>query len=199
MEYRITAEELQQTLASWDALLPGRGKICLIACGGTALSLLGYKTSTKDVDFVVPDEREYSRLKKFLIQAGYAAVTAFGWKRPDDAIIYDLYAGQRVYQTTLVSSPLEPEGHRKLLEMKKLYIGVLNSLDLITTKLFRGTEQDMQDCLGLVQSEDVDLAALKRRYAETAQSDVSEARVLKHLDMFLARAEAAASGRKNRP
>ena len=59
MEYRVTADELRQTLASWDALFPGRGKIRLVACGGTALSLLGYKESTKDVDFLVPNEQEY--------------------------------------------------------------------------------------------------------------------------------------------
>ena len=45
MEYRIKTEELFQTLRAWDELIPGRGKIHLIACGGTALTLLGYKES----------------------------------------------------------------------------------------------------------------------------------------------------------
>lgn len=198
MDYRVTAKELQHTLEAWDALLPGRGKIHLIACGGTALSLLGYKASTKDVDFTVPVEQEHRRLTQFLVKAGYRAVSSFGWKRPDETIIYDLYPGQRVYQTGLVASPLEPQNHRKLFELKKLYVGALNALDLITTKMFRGTEQDIQDCLALMRSEDVDLAALKQRYAETAKYDISEARVLKHLDLLLARVGAAAQGRKDR-
>ena len=75
MQYRLTANELKQTLASWDALLPGRGKIHLVACGGTAMSLLGYKESTKDVDFLVPNEKEYERLVRFLVRAGYERVT----------------------------------------------------------------------------------------------------------------------------
>ena len=107
MEYRVTANELKQTLASWDALFPGRGKIHLVACGGTTLSLLGYKESTKDVDLLVPHEKEYERLVKFLTRAGYERVTGEGWKRPDESIRYDLYLGKRIFQTELLDPPLE--------------------------------------------------------------------------------------------
>ena len=48
MAYRVLADELMETLGAWDELIPGREKIRLIACGGTALTLLGYKESTKD-------------------------------------------------------------------------------------------------------------------------------------------------------
>ena len=50
MEYRFNADELMRALGVWDSVLPGRGKIHLIACGGMALTRLGYKESTKDVD-----------------------------------------------------------------------------------------------------------------------------------------------------
>ena len=189
MEYRVTANELKQTLASWDALFPGRGKIHLVACGGTALSLLGYKASTKDVDFLVPHEKEYERLVKFLTRAGYKRVTGEGWKRPDEVIRYDLYLGKRIFQTELLDSPLEARGHQKFWEGKKIYLGVLNSADLIITKLFRGAEQDVEDCLTLLTHEAVNLQALEARYRETARYEISEARVIKNLEHFLAKAK----------
>lgn len=40
MEYRIGAGELKRTLLVWDELIPGRGKIRIVACGGTALVLI---------------------------------------------------------------------------------------------------------------------------------------------------------------
>lgn len=33
-EKRQTAEDLFETLRIWDELIPGRGKVRLIACGG---------------------------------------------------------------------------------------------------------------------------------------------------------------------
>lgn len=90
MEYRISRDALLKTLTVWDEVMPGRGKIHLIACGGTALTLLGYKASTKDVDFLVPEKKEYKRLVDFLKKAGYKQVTTYGWKRPGEAMVYDL-------------------------------------------------------------------------------------------------------------
>ena len=112
MDYRFTADELMRTLDAWDAVLPGRRKVRLIACGGTALTLLGCKESTKDVDFLVPVEKEYKRLTQFLAQAGYERISGYGWKRVDENIIFDLYAGKTVYQTELLTSPLARGGTR---------------------------------------------------------------------------------------
>lgn len=39
MDYRFTANELIRTLDVWNEVLTGKGKIHLIACGGTALTL----------------------------------------------------------------------------------------------------------------------------------------------------------------
>ena len=47
------------TLDNWNSLM--NFKVHLIACGGTAMTLLDIKDSTKDIDFVVPKENEYKR------------------------------------------------------------------------------------------------------------------------------------------
>lgn len=187
MEYRIGSMDLLSTLSIWDELIPGRGRIHLIACGGTALTLLGYKDSTKDVDLLAPVAKEYERLVRFLKAAGYESTSTYGWKRGDEVMVYDLYPGKKVYTTELLNSPLEAGGNQKIREWKKIYLGVLNSIDFVITKLFRGSEADFQDCLDLFRHEAIDLEALKRRLKKTASFDVSEERVLKNYGLFLNR------------
>ncbi len=60
MNYRLGKEVLMQELAAWDGFLAR--KIHLIACGGTALTLLGVKDSTKDIDLLVPEISEHDYL-----------------------------------------------------------------------------------------------------------------------------------------
>jgi hypothetical protein len=50
-EYRLDREELLENLRAWNRVL--RRKVRMIACGGTAMTLLGVKASTKDVDGTV--------------------------------------------------------------------------------------------------------------------------------------------------
>ena len=195
MAYRVLADELMETLGAWDELIPGREKIRLIACGGTALTLLGYKESTKDVDFLLPDESEYGRLAGFLEEAGYDPVTQYGWKRPEENIIFDLYPGKKIYSTELLTSPLEKGGNRRLRAWRKIYLGVLNPLDLVISKMFRGTEADIEDSLALVEREKVDLKKLEGRYRETAKYDSGEGKALKNFDTLLARLKKGAKGR----
>jgi hypothetical protein len=183
--YRSDKNQLLETLKKWDALLSGR-RIHLIACGGTALTLLGYKESTKDVDFMVPEENEYERLVKFLASAGYQQDSgSFGWRYPGENIIYDLYKGKRVFTTELLESPLREGGHKKIIELKKIYVGVLNSIDWTITKMFRGTLVDREDCLALAKHESIDLQELEIRFKETAKYDINESRMLGHLEVIL--------------
>lgn len=189
MDKRISANELLTTLAAWDELISGRGKIHLIACGGTALTLLGYKPSTRDVDFIVPEQKEYKRLVEFLSSAGYEQARGSGWQRPGEPIIFDLFSGSKVYMTGLLNSPLEEGKNKKYKEWKKIYLGTLNAPDLIISKMFRGEEVDIQDSLTLMQNENIDLEALKKRYKETADYDNNPERVLGHLDTLIKRWE----------
>lgn len=77
MEYRISTDGLLAEMGIWNGFL-GR-PVKLIACGGTGLTLLGVKDSTKDIDLMVPDEGEYGYLLSILKQFGYEQVTGNGW------------------------------------------------------------------------------------------------------------------------
>jgi|SRR3989338_3180374 len=184
MEYRLTQQELLQTLGAWNGFL--NRKVHLIACGGTALTLLGVKASTKDVDLLVPVEQEYNYLVKILEQLGYRPMTGSGWQRPTEAFIFDLFKGKRVHTTELLGSPLEKNNHLLIKELSHIYLGVLNTYDLMTSKLFRGTSVDVEDCLTLFRAKrnEIDLDVLKERYIETAKYDVAEGRLIKNWDYF---------------
>jgi len=58
--YRIDRQRLVNEIGAWGSFL--KRKVHLIACGGTALTLLGIKPSTKDIDLIVPELKEYDYL-----------------------------------------------------------------------------------------------------------------------------------------
>ena len=90
MNYRTSKSDLLQTLSIWNGYL--KKKVHLIACGGTALTLIGIKDSTKGIDLIVPKIDEYEYLIKQLKAIGYRQITGYGWAR-DSNFIFDIYPG----------------------------------------------------------------------------------------------------------
>jgi hypothetical protein len=185
MDYRINKQTLLDILGQWNGFL--RRKIHLIACGGTALTLLDIKPSTKDVDFLVPDEAEYRYLIKLLKELGYQQTTGSGWQKKEEKFIFDLFPGKCIHTTELLASPLEEGNHILLKEFSRLYIGILNHYDLIASKLFRGASVDFEDCLMLVRArkDEIDIKRFIQHFKELASYDISEDRIGVHLDHFL--------------
>jgi len=175
---------LLDRISAWDGFL--KRKVHLIACGGTAMTLLGVKASTKDIDLVVPKEDEHDYLVNILRQLGYKSASGWGWSR-DDGFIFDLFRGNSIHTTQLLESPLKEGNHTLVKEFNHVYLGVLNYYDIIISKLFRGTGIDNEDCLFLLRAKrsEIDLAKLVERFRETASYDVSEEAVIKNLEHFL--------------
>jgi hypothetical protein len=185
MDYRIDTQQLLDILGQWNHFI--KRKVHLIACGGTALTLLGIKNSTKDVDFIVPMVPEYKYLVKILQDLGYNQASGYGWKKQGEIFIFDLFPGNRIHTTELLESPLLEGNHQLLQEFSKLYIGILNAYDLIASKLFRGTEVDFEDCLMLVRArrDEIDLERIEKHFKELARHDVSEERLIGNIEHFM--------------
>lgn len=184
MDYRIDQQGLLDRISAWDGFL--KRKVHLIACGGTAMTLLGVKASTKDIDLLVPNEDEHDYLVNILRQLGYKSVSGWGWAR-EDGFIFDLFRGNSIHTTQLLESPLEKGNNSLFKEFNHIYLGILNYYDIIISKLFRGTGVDNEDCLLLLKAKrgEIDLAKLEKRFRETAGYDVSEGAVMKNLEHFL--------------
>jgi hypothetical protein len=176
LQYRFTGDDLIQTLESWEALLTFR--VHLIACGGTALTLLGIKHSTKDVDFTVPKRKEYERLVAFLLKLGYEE-RGGGLSHPDQPFfLFQFWPGNRVFTTDLLHSPFEPGRHIQVREWRHLYLGVLNLIDLIITKMFRGSGPDIDDCISAFATGEVDAETLFHEYTQAARYDLNPKKVM---------------------
>ena len=185
MEYRLNKQALLEILERWNRFL--RRKVHLIACGGTAMTLMDIKPSTKDVDFIVPNVPEHVYLIRVLKDLDYEQVTGCGWQRRGDIFRFDLFPGKRIHTTELLESPLEPGNHRRLMEYTRLYIGILNEYDLIASKLMRGTGVDFDDCLMLVKAhhDQIDIERLRAHYRELVSYDIAEERIGIHIDRFV--------------
>lgn len=184
-EYRLDKDELLDNLRAWNRVL--RRRVRLIACGGTAMTLLGVKASTKDVDFMIPDIREYNYLMKQLQAMGYTQTNGPGWQRRGDVFHFDIFRGNNIHTTGLLQSPLEDGRNSLLVEFSHLYIGILNDYDLIASKLMRGTRVDFEDCVMLAAAHrnKLDIERLVAHFNEMVDYDVAEARLRPNMDHFL--------------
>jgi|SRR3989338_3477571 len=185
MDYRLTKQHLLDALAQWNRFL--KRKVHLIACGGTAMTLLDIKASTRDIDFMVPKMPEYEYLIKMLQNLGYQNASGYGWARKGELFVFDLFPGKRIHTTELLESPLEKDRHTLIKEFERIYLGVLNDYDLIVSKLFRGDQVDFEDSLHLVKAhkKELDIAALKKRFFEMlSYHPVGEQRIRGHWDSF---------------
>ena len=182
--HMIDIENLLNTLSIWDSYL--RKKVHLIACGGTALTLMTIKESTKDIDLIIPEESEYRYLVIILKDLGYKQVTQYGWQK-DEGFIFDLYPGNNIYTTGLLESPLKDRNNLKYKEFSSIYLGVLNIYDLIISKIFRYTSADMEDCKALFKAKykEINIQKLKKRFIETSSYDISDDKNRKNFKHFL--------------
>ena len=185
MEYRLNKDRLLEILGDWNRFL--RRKVHLIACGGTAMTLLGVKPSTKDVDFMAPRDAEYHYLTKQLKALGYKQTTGSGWMRQGEDFRFDIFCGNRIHTTELLVSPLDEGRHSALMEFSHLYIGILNDYDLIASKLMRGTRVDFDDCVNLAEAHQatLDIQQLVRHFIDLVRYDVADYRLRPNIDHFL--------------
>ena len=185
MKYRLNKTRLLEILGEWNHFL--KRKVHLIACGGTAMTLMGVKSSTKDVDFIVPRVREHDYLTKQLKALGYKKVTGSGWKRTGEGFQFDIFRGNCIHTTELLESPLEQGKHSVLKEFSHLFIGILNDYDLIVSKLMRGTTVDFEDCLNLTEAHltEIDMSKLIQHFYSMISYDVAEDRLRSNIDRYL--------------
>ena len=176
--YRLSSIDLMDTLDNWDSLMNFR--IHLIACGGTALTLLKIKESTKDIDFIVPEENEYQRLMKFLSHLNYRDKGGGLAHEDDPNFIYQFWCGNRVFTTDLLDSPLEEGKHILIKKWTHIYLGALNLIDLIITKMSRGDQVDSDDCIAAFATGQVDPEALLDRYSEAARYDLNPEKIMRN-------------------
>lgn len=182
-KYRTTGMELLDTIDNWEHLIDFN--VHLIGCGGTALTLLEIKESTKDIDIIVPVQKEYERFMIFLQAIGYQE-KGNGLAHPDDPnFLYQFWSGNRVFTTELLDSPLKPGKNIPIKRWGHIYLGALNPQDLIITKMFRGTPVDLDDSVAVFSAFEMDPGALLERYTETSRFDLNPNKMIANFILFV--------------
>jgi len=150
------------------------------------LTLMELKESTKDVDLIIPSDKEYKYLVRKLKDLGYERKTGTGWTK-DQGFIFDLFVGKSIFTTTLLESTLEQGNNMPLKEFSHIYLGILNYYDLIISKIFRATLIDIDDCLTLFRAKhkEIDYEKLKSRFYETSSYDISDDKHKRNFEDFL--------------
>lgn len=187
MKYHLNKADLLKVMRQWNSFL--RRKVRLVACGGTALTLLDVKESTKDVDFMVPDSGEYQYLISTIKDLGYKNTRGHGWQRPGEIFIFDLFRGKSIHTTELLHSPLLEGQHAVYAVLSRINILILNDYDLISSKLMRGEGVDFDDCLALLMAhrQQIDVERLQKHFLELVQYDIAEDRLKGNCDWLLQR------------
>lgn len=182
--YRLEIQDLFDVLEDWDST--SKSDLFLAACGGTAVSLYGCKESTKDVDFLVPDLLQHARLVKQLTDAGYSKNGGYGYSHPDKPLIFDLFRGQEIFSTGLLDPIQEKGNHKVIRKFKKITLACINPEDLIISKMFRGHQVDVDDCMAVLAKMPLDITSLANRYLETASYYHNPDTCLKNLGYLIA-------------
>lgn len=184
-KYRTNQKELESILQNWAVFIKKHTR--LVACGGTALTLLELQDSTRDVDFLVPEDAEYKQLLSVLENIGYVSVTGTGWAHPRDGLKFDLFPGHTVFVTELLESPLCNNNSILWEVFGKIEVRILNPYDIIITKMFRGDTADIHDSIMLLQNVSGKLDAVKLfdRYKETASYYISGTEAMRNLENLI--------------
>ena len=114
-----------------------KAKIELVAIGGTAMTLLGLKPSTRDVDFCL-DSKDKEDFKKAI----------------DDQFIVDIFTDGYIFSEQLPEDYKEKA--KELLVLGHITLKALDPIDIITTKAARLNARDEEAIKTLAKHVDKD-------------------------------------------
>ncbi len=143
----VDKDELLDFLETLDKKL--EKQIELIAVGGTAMTLLGIKTSTIDIDFEVKSE-DHSTLKKGL------SILPHGYR-------IDIFTNGLIFSQQL------PDDYREksvpIKHFKNIRLLALQPVDIVVTKIGRLNERDKEDIKSCIEK----FGLTRRQIKERAQ------------------------------
>jgi hypothetical protein len=139
-------------------------KIQLYALGGTALTILGIKLSTLDIDINIHSKKQYDYLCQIFKKIGFRRIGTIRWQT-HEGIHFDLFHGSNILGTQLLPDCLTESTLIKTIGKINLY--TLSPYNIMISKLARGDERDFIDIKQLLEHQKIDLKKLAERYQQT--------------------------------
>ena len=159
-----SANELFELLESISAFV--EEKVQMYALGGTALTILGIKPSTLDIDINIDSGKQYNYLCKIFERIGFTRIGTIRWLT-QEGLVFDVFYGSNILGTELLPDCLEKSRFIKSFGLIELY--TLSPYDIIISKLARGDERDFNDIKNILEKEKIDLKTLILRYQKTME------------------------------
>lgn len=175
----VDAEELFDLLRSISKFI--ERKIRMYALGGTALTILGIKASTRDIDMNIDSREEYDHICRIFMDLGFNRAGTYRWTA-QEGLAFDLFWGSSILGTNLLSDCLDQAKHIGSFGNIELY--TLSLYDIIISKLARGDPRDFDDIKSVFKKEEIDLNKLVGRYKETMETSVVAHYKQKLLDLI---------------
>ncbi len=171
--HNTNKEELLSFLKNIDEKLPH--KITIIAIGGTALTLLNLKDSTKDIDFDLPIEKDWKALESLFQKLDFES-EGFAWFTPTGLRI-DLFKRGYIFCSQLPFDYVEKS--KDAVKLDKITLKTLSLEDIIVSKLGRGDERDFQDIKQIYLHANINNEQLAERFFEIAQSWIESSEIVR--------------------
>lgn len=144
--------------------------ITIVALGGTALTLLDLKSSTRDLDFII-SSKEYDLLLPLFRSLGFKEIAEKRWLTSEGLII-DIYLDDYIVNVQLVRS--SKEGSTIVRIFDQITLRVLNFYDICITKIDRGDARDFEDIKHIFEKTDTKISVLIRKFIATMDTSESE-------------------------
>jgi hypothetical protein len=153
----------------------------MYALGGTALTILGIKLSTLDIDINIDSKKQYEYTKKIFQQIGFKMEGPIRWLT-QEGLAFDLFYGSNILGTELLEDCLEISKYIKSFGNIKLY--TLSLYDIIISKLARGDVRDFEDIKHIFEKEKINQQYLVKRYKKTMEASTVAQYPQKLLDLI---------------
>ncbi|MDP2906786.1 MAG: DUF6036 family nucleotidyltransferase [Nanoarchaeota archaeon] len=173
------AEDLFELLNSISKYI--KIKIKMYAMGGTAITILGIKPSTLDIDIDIYPDKEYQYICKIFEQIGFKRKGTIRWQT-QEGLFFDLFSGSNILGTELLPDFLNKSKFIKTFGNIELY--TLSLEDIIISKLARGDPRDFTDIKKIFETQQINIPRLVRRYKETMETSIVSNYKQKLLDLI---------------
>jgi hypothetical protein len=174
----INADELYALLESISKYIDR--EVDLYALGGTALTILGIKRSTMDIDINIESADDHGYICRIFSDLGFENQGNRWFTQ--EGLAFDLFYGSNLLGTDLL--PDCTEKSRFIRRFGRINLYTLHLYDIIISKLARGDPRDFEDIRSIFENEKIDLEELVSRYQQTMESSVVKDARQKLLDMI---------------
>lgn len=176
---QTNANELFQLLESISKYV--EREVDMYALGGTALTILGIKPSTLDIDINIDSHEQYLYVCSIFEQIGFKQIGGIRWQT-QEGLFFDLFEGSNILGTVLLPDCLEKSSFIRSFGKIRLY--TLSLYDIIISKLARGDMRDFEDIKRIFDKQNINLSELVERYKETMETSIVSNYKQKLLDLI---------------